>query len=62
MQQKTRANPQIWRVAKWTYTAFSNRAFKTLAESKKNWYYDKAAELLKKINNNEFTGKDNHSD
>ena len=58
----TRANKQIWRLAKWTYNAFSQRSFQTLAESKKNWYYDKAAELLKKISNNDFVGTDSHID
>jgi len=69
----TRANKQIWRLAEWLHQNVSipevrvpdwkmMRANPKYYEGSTNFYYDKAAELLKKISRNEFTGGDNHRD
>lgn len=64
----TRANPMIWRVAEWLYENFYegphwHYPLRHRRLSFKARYYDKAAELLKKISLNEFTtGEDNHGD
>lgn len=72
MRQKSRNNQQIWRMAEWLYnTCYSNGPY-----AKQTWaslthpnhvqaaneWYDKALELLKKIDNREFVGPDNHKD
>ena len=69
----TRNNKQIWRLAEWlwyniVYGEYSDEdefnSWKEVMETEyfytRNFFYDKAAELLKKLNNNEFTGEDNH--
>ena len=65
---KSRANPQIWRMAAW-YSNNTKRpyvdhshVFKLAFQHDKIIFYDKMAELLKKINNNEFVGQDDHKD
>lgn len=63
---KSRANPQIKRLSKYLFN-MSKEIHNSRIEwggsiGIRNFYYDKAAELLKKINNNEFVGGDNHSD
>lgn len=68
-----RANKQIWRVAKFLHedvrqhwaTPYKDEAYCSFEEchkSVRDFYYDRAAELLKKISNNDFTGGDNHRD
>ena len=67
----TRANKQIWRLARWVYEEIcmgvcdpneQENLFEQLPNRDCNKMYDKAAELLKKIQNNDFTGGDNHRD
>lgn len=62
-----RANKQIWRVADYLHKQFQlfpvgMRARSSNTQIIRNFYYDKAAELLKKISNNDFTDGDNHRD
>lgn len=70
-----RNNKQIWRIAEWLYvecvTFFqrdkdwfpkSHYKFQGIHKDYQNEIYDLAAELLKKLSNNEFTGKDDHID
>lgn len=66
---KSRNNPQIWRLAKWISDNFIQtydpNEVEWILEQQRHEYrdevYDLAAELLKKINNNDFVGPDNHS-
>jgi hypothetical protein len=67
MQSKTRSNNQIWRIAEYIYDKFycprcGYLPWKTEDQDSKDKHYDKAAELLKKIQMNEFTGEDTHKD
>lgn len=43
-------------------TVVGDGDFKDMRPWYRNRLYDKTAELLKKITNNEFTGRDNHED
>lgn len=72
----TRGNKTIWRVAEWIFNECI--AEKEYGETRDNYLlceelsdrsiryreemYDKAAELMKKIQLNEFTGEDSHGD
>ncbi len=65
--ENTRANKQIWRVGKWLYTELHHKNFTQLTDPwerlqkyNKRFFYDKAAILLTKISNNDFTGPDNY--
>lgn len=60
-----RANASIWKIAKFIHDAgitYGDETFEQYRPWYKNKLYDKAAILLKKITNNEFTGEDNHGD
>lgn len=64
-KESIRSNRQIWRVAKFMFNAATivgDGDFKDMRPWYRNRLYDKTAELLKKITNNEFTGRDNHED
>lgn len=62
----------IWRLAEWLYWNVFDfiypacerfcMSWKDESETVKNHMYDKAAELMKKIQMNEFTGEDTHKD
>ena len=57
----TRNNKQIWRLTRWLHQNVSKLGdFMWPNDAYRNGLYDKSAELLKKLNNNEFTGEDNH--
>lgn len=60
----SRANPQIWRMAEWLHTNSLTKIYEwdQVGKPFKNAQYDKAAILLKKIDNREFVGPDNHKD
>jgi len=69
MQQQSRLtmprnNQMIWRLAEWLSEAINSPVvpWRECSEGYKNDCYDVSAELLKKINNNEFTGEDTHKD
>lgn len=56
-----RNNKQIWRIARWLHQNVSLLGdFMWPNDAYREGLYDKAVALLKKINNNEFTGEDNH--
>lgn len=71
---KIRGNRQIWGLAEFLHEIYNlgikdecpsdakefYESSSYLAENHRNRMYDKAHSLLKKINNNEFTGEDNH--
>lgn len=61
----SRANPQIWRVAEYIYSRHADSqedmgVWDREQQCAKDYYYDTVAELLKKIQANEFVGEDNH--
>ena len=59
-----RSNKQIWRLAEWLHNnvvVFIDVDWIDTRVPYRNNLYDKAVNLLKKINNNEFTGEDNHT-
>jgi len=61
----SRNNPQIWRLAEFTANKIGfivGATWISYGTQDRNKAYDFAAELLKKISNNEFTGPDNHKD
>lgn len=66
MSNIVRNNPQIWRMAKWLHNNIypeweqDFNGFEGSHEEFKNQFYDYALNFLEKINNNEFTGPDNH--
>ena len=62
---KPRNNKQIWRLAEHLHNIFAAHgpyltSWYIVGQVTRNRFYDAAAELLKKIANNEFTGADNH--
>lgn len=70
--EKIRANKQIWRLAEWLandlcweYDSFHRVNepfvdFKDYHVSNREFFYDKAVELLRKMTDRNFTGGDNH--
>lgn len=69
---KIRSNKLIWKIAEWLYSEFDenspythfNSAHSSTSQLRylRENYYDSAVELLKKIQNFEFTGGDEHDD
>jgi len=59
----TRNNKQIWRIAEWLFKTFEREIDWSVTESwRREWWYDKSAELQKKLASNDFTGDDSHGD
>lgn len=59
----TRGNKQIWRICRYVYHEFIRTGDYTWLDFQPHArykLYDQVIELMKKINNNEFTGEDNH--
>lgn len=69
-KEPVRNNKQIWRVAKYLFSKYGKQFNFTDGSCMSQWdcngaketYYDTAAELLKKMQNFEFTGDDSHDD
>ncbi len=69
-QSVTRANPQIWRLAKWLHDTSPDNIVldkpeefnNSLSEIMKNYWYDYAKQVTYRImySGNEFTGVNNH--
>lgn len=59
-----RSNKQIWRIAEYISTQFNSPVvpWRECSEGYRNECYDETMYLLKKLNNNEFTGGDDHKD
>ena len=57
-----RNNEQIWRVVRYLVVEIIGAKWEAATPPYRKHLYDRTAELLKKIANNEFTGDDNHGD
>lgn len=62
-----RSNKQIWRIAKWMYDEIrcyhcDSSGTRWGSPIIRDWWYDTALTLQRKLINNEFTGEDIHAD